>query len=186
LNHLYNKKLVSKKLVPTREYDSDLVVVLDLNECLIHSQFVKGHAGANYAHQVFRSDHEQSPDEKSSSVNTFKTSLPDGELVRVHERPYLQEFLPNFSERYETHIFYGQHGRLYARPILNALDPHGTIFSSYRFREYDSHGMLDRPSTDSQYVLYLWIVEGINQSINFALRCVKRRRTSSSFLFVTS
>jgi TFIIF-interacting CTD phosphatase-like protein len=104
LNHQYNKKLVSKKLVPTREYDSDLVVVLDLDECLIHSQFVKGHAGANYAHQVFRSDHDQSPDEKSSSVNTFKISLPDGELVRVHERPYLQEFLQNVSEKNETHL----------------------------------------------------------------------------------
>jgi hypothetical protein len=46
----------------------------------------------------------QTPDEKSSSVNTFKISLPDGELVRVHERPYLPEFLHNVSEKYETHI----------------------------------------------------------------------------------
>jgi CTD small phosphatase-like protein 2 len=110
------------------------VVVLDLDECLIHSQFVQGHAGANYAHQVFRSDHDQSPDEKSSSGNFFKISLPDGELVRVHERPYLQEFLQNVSEKYETHIFTASM-EVYARPILNALDPHGTIFSSCRFRE---------------------------------------------------
>ena len=39
-------------ITPIRDYDSDLVVVLDLDECLIQSEFVNGPDKTNYAHQV--------------------------------------------------------------------------------------------------------------------------------------
>jgi Dullard-like phosphatase family protein len=119
-----------KKKKPIRDYDSDLVVVLDMDECLIHSQFLQG-PGAKYAHQV-RGANGSWQDE--SSVDTFNISLPDGELVRIHERPYLHEFLKKVSEKYETHIFTAAM-EVYAKPVLKKLDPHGTIFTNCWYRE---------------------------------------------------
>ena len=111
-----------------RDYESDLVVVLDMDECLIHSQFLHG-PGAKYAHQVRRNGALG-----DSSVDTFNIALPDGELVRVHERPFLREFLQRVSDKYETHIFTAAM-EVYAKPVLDNLDPHGTIFTHCWYRE---------------------------------------------------
>jgi Dullard-like phosphatase family protein len=121
---------VPQKKAPLRNYDSDLVVVLDMDECLIHSQFLQG-PGAKYAHQV-RSSSGSWQDE--SSVDTFNIWLPDGEMVRVHERPYLHDFLQRVSEKFETHIFTAAM-EVYAKPVLKNLDPHGTIFTNCWYRE---------------------------------------------------
>lgn len=113
---------------PVRKYDSDLVVVLDMDECLIHSQFLQG-PGSQYAHQVKRNGALG-----KSTVDTFNITLPDGEVVRVHERPHLHEFLAKVSEKYETHIFTAAM-EVYAKPVLKMLDPHGTIFTQSWYRE---------------------------------------------------
>eukprot|EP00980_Cylindrotheca_fusiformis_P026941 scaffold18138_cov128-Cylindrotheca_fusiformis.AAC.7 len=122
-----------QQLASEREYDSDLVVVLDLDECLIHSQFLGGR-GANYAHQVLQDEHSNSSSFRESKVNTFQICLENGEEVRVHERPYVHDFLKRTSDKYETHLFTAG-AEFYARPILQMLDPKGTIFSSCRFRD---------------------------------------------------
>jgi CTD small phosphatase-like protein 2 len=130
----FTKNLSEKQkeplIKPIREYDSDLVVVLDMDECIIHSQFLNG-PGAKYAHQVRRNGNEALGD---SQVDTFNISLPDGEMVRVHERPGLHEFLQQVSEKYETHIFTAAM-EVYAKPLLNVLDPHDTIFTHCWYRE---------------------------------------------------
>lgn len=113
---------------PIRNYQSDLVVVLDMDECLIHSQFLQG-PGAKYAHQVQRSG-----SLGQAMVDTFNIRLPDGEQVRVHERPHLHEFLARVSEKYETHIFTAAM-EVYAKPVLKMLDPHGKIFTHCWYRE---------------------------------------------------
>ena len=113
---------------PIRDYETDLVVVLDMDECLIHSQFLQG-PGAKYAHQVRRSSALG-----DAIVDTFNIRLPDGEQVRVHERPHLHEFLARVSEKYETHIFTAAM-EVYAKPVLKMLDPHGTIFTQCWYRE---------------------------------------------------
>jgi len=113
---------------PIRDYESDLVVVLDMDECLIHSQFLAG-PGAKYAHQV-----QQAGALGQSTVDTFTIRLPDGEQVRVHERPHLHEFLARVSEKYETHVFTAAM-EVYAKPVLKMLDPHGTIFTHCWYRE---------------------------------------------------
>jgi Dullard-like phosphatase family protein len=125
----------SIKKQPIREYDSDLVVVLDMDECIIHSQFLDG-PGAKYAHQVRRTGTEEALAGESSSqvVDTFHISLPDGEMVRVHERPGLHQFLKQVSSKYETHIFTAAM-EVYAKPLLDVLDPHGTIFTHCWYRE---------------------------------------------------
>ena len=115
---------------PPREYESDLVVVLDMDECLIHSQFLQG-PGAKYAHQVRRANGTAMGE---SAVDTFNIELPDGELVKVHERPFLHDFLREVSARYETHIFTAAM-EVYAKPVLKKLDPHGDIFTACWYRE---------------------------------------------------
>jgi len=119
----------------TRTYESDLVVVLDMDECLIHSQFLEG-PGAKYAHQVQQNGSSSSHDDAGSikSVDTFNITLPDGEQVLVHERPHLHEFLREVSSKYETHIFTAAM-EVYAKPVLKMLDPHGEIFSGIWYRE---------------------------------------------------
>lgn len=121
---------IPQKKPPVRNYESDLVVVLDMDECLIHSQFLHG-PGAKYAHQVRRAGGSW---QDESAVDTFNIRLPDGELVRVHERPYLHEFLQRVSEKYETHIFTAAM-EVYAKPVLKNLDPHGNIFTNCWYRE---------------------------------------------------
>jgi TFIIF-interacting CTD phosphatase-like protein len=119
----------------TRTYESDLVVVLDMDECLIHSQFLQG-PGAKYAHQVQQNGSSSSHADTATlkSVDTFNITLPDGEQVLVHERPHLHEFLLEVSSKYETHIFTAAM-EVYAKPVLKMLDPHGEIFSGIWYRE---------------------------------------------------
>ena len=118
-----------------KQYESDLVVILDMDECLIHSQFLDG-PGAKFAHQVRRGNTHgwSAPSIKHDPVETFKISLPDGELVLVNERPYLREFLETISTKYETHIFTAAM-EVYAKPVLDVLDPQGVIFSKVWYRE---------------------------------------------------
>eukprot|EP00537_Pseudo-nitzschia_pungens_P002034 CAMPEP_0172356346 /NCGR_PEP_ID=MMETSP1060-20121228/701_1 /TAXON_ID=37318 /ORGANISM="Pseudo-nitzschia pungens, Strain cf. cingulata" /LENGTH=343 /DNA_ID=CAMNT_0013076389 /DNA_START=37 /DNA_END=1068 /DNA_ORIENTATION=+ len=118
---------------PPREYDSDLVVVLDMDECLIHSQFLQG-PGAKYAHQLQQKGSSTLEAGTNKGVDTFNVTLPDGEQVLVHERPHLHEFLREVSSRYETHIFTAAM-EVYAKPVLKMLDPHGEIFSGIHYRE---------------------------------------------------
>jgi len=113
---------------PIRKYESDLVVLLDMDECLIHSQFLHG-TGAHYAHQVQRSFALGQP-----MVDTFTIRMPEGEQARVHERPHLHEFLARVSEKYETHIFTAALEG-YAKPVIKMLDPHGKIFTHCWYRE---------------------------------------------------
>ena len=114
---------------PKRHYDSDLIVVLDMDECIIHSQFLQG-AGAGYAHQVQR----QNWQNHEHSVDTFTITLPEGERVKVHERPGLHDFLEQVTSRYETHIFTAAM-EVYAKPVLQQLDPDGDMFAQHWYRE---------------------------------------------------
>jgi len=127
-----NKNEESRK---PRSYESDLLVVLDMDECLIHSQFLQG-PGAKYAHQVQQKESASADtdSETTKSVDTFNITLPDGEQVLVHERPHLRDFLREVSLKYETHIFTAAM-EVYAKPVLNVLDPEGEIFSGIWYRE---------------------------------------------------
>lgn len=97
----------------SNKYESDLVVVLDLDECLVHSQFLSSeieyrqHEDRPQA-QAFRNDDE--PESIfASACESFCMSLPDGDLVHVNKRPHLDTFLQEVTSRYETHIFTVSH-----------------------------------------------------------------------------
>jgi Dullard-like phosphatase family protein len=134
-----------------RRYESDMVVVLDMDECLIHSQFLSPHNAQFFAYQLLNRPrrlsnlvdgggaHSSSTDNSSSSANrrvdTFRFALPDGDWVYVNLRPGLVEFLRAVSAKYETHIFTASMA-VYADPLLNQLDPDGTMFSGRWYREH--------------------------------------------------
>ena len=80
---------------------SDLVVVLDMDECLIHSQFLSSQG-------EYRQAEARPSSIEEDAVDSFKLVLPDGDLVHVHERPGLHDFLREVSDRFEVHIFTGK------------------------------------------------------------------------------
>ena len=112
------------------EYESDLVVVLDMDECLIHSQFMSRDA-AKHAHQATSSNGLYSWND--DTVESFLITLPDGSAVKVNQRPHLHEFLKQVSSRYETHLFTAA-VPVYADPVLDRLDPDRSIFAKRWYR----------------------------------------------------
>mmetsp|Transcript_14150 Transcript_14150/g.40327 ORF Transcript_14150/g.40327 Transcript_14150/m.40327 type:complete len:345 (+) Transcript_14150:99-1133(+) len=132
-----------------REYSSDLVVVLDLDECLIHTKFAS-QSDAHSAWQVLQRQQQSSSSTQSQSqstqstspstplpivspVDTFQIELPEG-IGIVHERPHLHDFLREVSQSYETHL-YTAALPVYAKLILQQLDPHQTIFTQAWYRD---------------------------------------------------
>lgn len=114
---------------------SDLVVVLDMDECLIHSQFFSPHA-AKLAHQLPRG-HPGSWNYSTGTkkrVESFRLTLPDGDVVHVNKRPFLESFLKRVCARYETHIFTAAM-QVYAGPVLDKLDASGDMFAQRHYRE---------------------------------------------------
>mgnify|MGYP003863252653 CR=1 FL=1 len=124
-----------RSAAPAREYESDMIVVLDMDECLIHSQFLTNNPGAKfYAHQVARNSKDENGESVKGRVETFRFHLPDGDLVQVNMRPFLEEFLQEVTSKYETHI-YTAAMKVYAEPILDKLDPRGDRFAQRWYRE---------------------------------------------------
>ena len=119
------------------ENKSDLVVVLDMDECLIHSQFYSPQT-ARLAHQLPRnhaSSWNYSTTSSSKRVESFRFTLPDGDVVHVNKRPHLATFLEHVCSRFETHIFTAAMD-VYANPVLDHLDPTGTLFAQRWYREH--------------------------------------------------
>ena len=131
----------SKTGFDQQTYDSDLVVVLDLDECLVHSKFLtRKNISQHYTHQVARDQTMLSSSSSSSSeanrllVDTFHITLPGGDLARVHQRPHLHDFLRQVSSKYETHLFTAGK-QVYAESVLEHLDPDGSIFTNCLYRD---------------------------------------------------
>jgi CTD small phosphatase-like protein 2 len=110
-------------------HDDDLLIILDMDECLIHSQFLSGN---EYRQQEDRSYEIKESDELA--CEKFTLELPDGDIVVVNKRPGLDEFLKKVSERWETHIFTAAMS-VYASPVLDTLDPDDEIFTQRYYRE---------------------------------------------------
>jgi CTD small phosphatase-like protein 2 len=127
------------------QYSSDLVVVLDMDECLIHSQFLSDQLVDKYRqvedrpatssssfHQGY--DNEEVESIILSTCQNFRINLPDGDLVNVNKRPNLDIFLKEITSRYETYIFTAAM-EVYASPVLDVLDPHGEMFRGRFYRD---------------------------------------------------
>lgn len=121
--------------------DSDLIVVLDLDECLIHSQFLKSGPDEKYRQYEERPEaHAFNSNEEADSIipsacESFRMSLPDGDLVHVNKRPNLDAFLKEITSKYETHIFTAAM-EVYASPLLDILDPNQDMFQGRYYRDH--------------------------------------------------
>lgn len=120
---LRNRRLL--RLAGSFRRKSDMVLVLDMDECLIHSQFL---SNTEYRQDEYR------PSAISKSVESFRIELPDGDLVQVNKRPGLDEFLQTVTSKFETHIFTAAM-EVYASPVLDCLDPDKTMLGKRFYRE---------------------------------------------------
>lgn len=126
--------------------ESDLIVVLDLDECLIHSQFLSADEDNESYEEIYRQQEHRPQsnnpfrhDEEPSSIipsacESFHIDLPDGDIVRVNKRPNLDEFLKELTSKHETHIFTAAM-EVYASPLLDRLDPDGSMFHKRYYRD---------------------------------------------------
>lgn len=128
---------------PSGGYSSDLIVVLDMDECLIHSQFLSDHVHDKYRQDEdrpsggspFGYSGEEAEQIITATCESFRISLPDGDLVHINKRPNLDIFLKEITSRFETHIFTAAM-EVYAAPLLNELDPKGDMFHGRFYREH--------------------------------------------------
>ncbi len=139
VNDLHKSNEAGRSYEKKKKYDSDLIVVLDMDECLIHAQFLSSPAHARvYAHQLQQQRRQQSRTNSTVScpgaVDSFRVTLPDGDLVHVNVRPGLFEFLEAVTDRYETHIFTAALP-IYADRVIDRLDPDGTRITGRWFRD---------------------------------------------------
>lgn len=124
----------------TNEKESDLIVVLDLDECLIHSQFLNSGPKEIYRQQEERpqshafKSREEAESIVPSACESFRMALPDGDLVHVNKRPNLDAFLRSITSKYETHIFTAAM-EIYASPLLDILDPKNEMFQGRWYRD---------------------------------------------------
>jgi len=112
----------SKKDRQTKD-KSDLIVVLDMDECLIHSQFLSdvdkyrqdeerpsssSTSTSNASQSTFEpggGQHSPSDSLFLNACDSFRITLPDGDLVNVNKRPNLDLFLKEITNKFETYIF---------------------------------------------------------------------------------
>ena len=89
-----------------------LKVVLDIDECLVHSMFGDEAEARQYEYR---------PD-RVERCNQFELRMEDNVSVRVNRRPGLDEFLKIAFEEFDVYTFTAAMP-VYARPLIAVLDP---------------------------------------------------------------
>lgn len=161
------RRFIQQHTTP-RNKKSNLILVLDMDECLIHSQFFSQSNKTRQKtpqtqHTAQVDDYRQAehrpswtydphnhPDQHNATVHdhenihrssshprrcdSFQFHLPhSNEYVLVRKRPYLDIFLQLVTQRYHTFIFTAA-AEEYAKPLLDRLDPTGTMFTHRFYR----------------------------------------------------
>jgi len=103
-----------------------IALVLDVDECLIHSKFL-GNSGR------YRQE-EDRPDVDANYHDTFEITMDDGEKAIVYKRPGLDLFLRRVSQIFDVYV-YSAGLEMYGSAIINHLDPDNTIFKGRFFRD---------------------------------------------------
>jgi Dullard-like phosphatase family protein len=114
------------------EHEGKMTVILDMDETLVHSEFLDGE---DYMYrQEEESRHTDAHDEPDFFLNVC-----DGVAVRV--RPGLTEFLTKLAEHFEVGVFTAAE-EVYACPVLDTIDPTGLIsFRLYREATCEHNGV---------------------------------------------
>lgn len=104
-----------------------IALVLDMDECLVHSKF--------YNELVECRQDEYRPDQLTTDYeDTFEIEMDDGERAIVYKRPGLDRFLEEAAKHFDLYVFTAGL-EAYGKPILDELDPKGTLFAGRFFRE---------------------------------------------------
>jgi len=127
LNAVRNSTMNRRPAVgpPHPDDHGKLTVVLDVDETLIHSRL-------SPTQNRFRQTEERK--ENAGVCEEFKITLEDGETVWVNKRPGLDRFLRYIKTRYEV-VAYTAGLEEYAKPLLDWLDPDGTVFRHRLYRD---------------------------------------------------
>ena len=119
-----NLKPVSNK------YDSDLIVMLDIDETMIYSQTFQSKKEADkYAKRVSSLDYLQVP------MQFFHRRYPSSKIVHINLRPGLKQFVEKIATTFETHIFTAG-AATYAKGVARLLDPNGIYFEKIWSQEH--------------------------------------------------
>jgi CTD small phosphatase-like protein 2 len=115
-----------------------LQVVLDMDECLIHSCYQCGNCGRQALAKVPSLD--GPPSNPLAGLSTMGCGIcyqvsSGGEPFIVCKRPGVDEFLARVSTFCDTYLFTSA-TREYATPVINLLDPLHTTFKGVYTREY--------------------------------------------------
>merc|ERR1712166_1082383 len=105
-----------------------LSVVLDMDECLIHS--------ANFTMPNDLRQFEASRRDEvvqREGVESFKLTMDDGMECQVYKRPGLDAFLKSCAEQFDTFVFTAG-TQSYAEPLLDIIDPTGELFTGKFYR----------------------------------------------------
>ncbi|CAI5734212.1 unnamed protein product [Peronospora destructor] len=102
-----------------------IALVLDMDECLVHSKF---HNEVEYRQNEYRPEHLE------EYMDSFEIVMEDGERAVVNKRPGLDRFLEEAAKHYDVYVFTAGL-EAYGKPILDVLDPKGNLFAGRFFRE---------------------------------------------------
>lgn len=125
-------------LLPSRlpKYDGQMTVVLDMDETLVHSTFL-----ADLQDQLEQSG-EQYLVNDNGELEIIRQHKEKADYllhacggIAVGLRPGLHSFLKKLSENFEVVLFTAAE-RDYAEPLLNLIDPGGTLLPYRLFREH--------------------------------------------------
>ncbi len=114
--------------ITSQSEPSKLWVVLDVDECLIHSNFCTVGAGKRYRQMEARPD-------TVSQVNTVFVDMDDGEAILVNQRPGLMRFLEAVADEFNV-VAFTAGKECYASRVLDAIDPNSRIFTKRLFRQH--------------------------------------------------
>lgn len=96
-----------------------LALVLDMDECIVHSTFASEHAMCTKAY---------------NKDECFEIFMEDGEKAVVCKRPGLDAFLNSVKHRYDIYVFTASLP-VYSDAVLDYLDPKGDIFIKRFYRD---------------------------------------------------
>jgi len=134
VNGIVNEASSAKYLVNGSNEDkkSDLIVVLDMDECLIHSQFLtldtetyrqKESRPSNTTKNIktdFCDSFCITLSDEENQKNHIRKSTSSNTYVHVNKRPNLEHFLNHVTSKYQTYIFTAAM-KIYANPVLNVI-----------------------------------------------------------------
>jgi Dullard-like phosphatase family protein len=103
-----------------------IALVLDMDECLVHTKVTSD--------KEYRQNEDRPESTRKDYPESFEVTMDDGEKVVVNKRPGLEKFLQEASQYFDLYVFTAGL-EVYGRPILDALDPHNTLFKGRFYRK---------------------------------------------------